>query len=290
MGQHRVAGEVGMDTVAIELKIKSVGCTLLQTAVFSMDDAKGARRHYCATPGSTANAVTRVQIRGLVSEWSVWAPVIGAMDMDSLCTPPSPELCDSGKNEVPLFENVFTGVNYECRCKEGFYLSQGGGGCIVCSADHFCPAYTNSRFTCPARSKQRTGLPESSGNVYLNWQSYCVSSAGFYLKNIYADIGSLLQSNNDYSVRMFYTTHACPLARADRIAACGSQDAINMQCALARATMPQSGMDPTIASPRMGPLGARQVGTVCEDGYFMSGVKRRVRVHLDTLEQTLPID
>ena len=108
VGQHRVVGEVGLDAVAIELQIKSVRCTLLQTAVFSMDDANGLRRHYCATPGSTANAVTRVQIRGLVAEWSVWAPVTGAMDRDTLCTPPSPELCDSGGNEVPLFENVFT--------------------------------------------------------------------------------------------------------------------------------------------------------------------------------------
>jgi len=81
---------------------------------------------------------------------------------------------------------------------------------VWCSEDHFCPAYTNTQFGCPTGSSLASDLSEETvGNVYLNWNAYCVAKPGFFLQNVYANINHFLQWTADETSSVFYTAHAC---------------------------------------------------------------------------------
>ena len=140
----------------------------------------------------------------------MWAPLAHehTQNDDWSCQTATLELCSSVDNLVPLFQDTvgdMDTIQYQCRCREGFYQAQDGVACVLCSEGHFCPAYTNT----PAGSSLVSYVSEEPvGDVYLNWNAYCVAKPGFFLQNVYANINHFLQWNANETTSVFYTAHA----------------------------------------------------------------------------------
>jgi len=133
-----VAGEQNSMTLETQLKIKSVQCTSHGADIFSMTDDAGAKQYYCAVPGVIAHVANKLTTTTAVQKWSMWAPLVHLVDEhtqndDWMCQTATPELCSSVNNLVPLFQDAVGGmqnVQYQCRCREGFYQAQ-DGVCLV---------------------------------------------------------------------------------------------------------------------------------------------------------------
>ena len=264
-----VAGEQDSRIVVTQLQIKSVQCTSHGADVFSMDDSAGGKRYYCAVPGAIAHLANKLATNTAVQKWSMWAPLVHEQTPNDewSCRAATAELCSSVDNLVPLFQDTvgdMDTVQFHCRCGEGFYQAQDGAACVWCGEGHFCPAYTNAQFGCPAGSNLASYVSEEPvGDVYLNWNAYCEAKPDFFLQNVYANINHFLQWTADKTTGVFYTAHACRESGIQQgLPSCVAHDIRTIY----RMDSYVDYVDGAIAT---GP-GVTHLG-ICADGYFLPG-------------------
>jgi len=264
-----VAGAQNSRMLVTQMQIKSAQCTSHGADIFSMDDDAGSKQYYCAQSGAIAHLANKLAANTAVQKWSMWAPLVHEHTQNDewSCRTATPELCSSVDNLVPLFQDSVGNmdpVQYQCRCREGFYQAQDGAACVWCGDEHFCPAYTNAQFGCPTGSNLVSYMSEVPvGDVYMNWNAYCEAEPGFFLQNVYANINHFLEWTADERTGVFYTAHACQESGMQQgLPSCLAQD-IRTLC---RMDSYVGYLDGAIAT---GP-GVPRVG-MCADGYFLPG-------------------